>query len=158
MPALKIGAAHIALAVIASEPILRGQAVEAVHTLVTESRLWHAHIGLTGTLPIDYVAHTHMADGARTVAVAVFAALWIPALKVPVERFASVTDASRHLLFACAECARGHHLTATQLKEISRHTFRVAVALLAKGVVVSRKQKQSNATYWVVLSMEFIWN
>ena len=64
------------------------------------------------------------------------ASFGIVILEVPVERLADVADATGDLLLAGAERARGHDVAAPELEKILRHSGRVAVALLAQGVVV----------------------
>ena len=62
--------------------------------------------------------------------------LLIPALKVPVERFALVTDPSCHVLLASAQSAFGDGVAAAFGEKILGHTGGIAVALLATRVVV----------------------
>ena len=65
-----------------------------------------------------------------------FASFGVIILEVPVERLADVADAAGDLLLAGAERASGDDVAAAELEKVLRHSRRVAVALLAQGVVV----------------------
>ena len=104
---------------------------------LTLPALGSAHRGLAGALAVQLVAEPDHADGSVPVTETVLAALPVGGSEVPVKRFAGVAGPPSHGLLTLTELALGHVGTAAHGKEVVGDSVRVAVALLAQGVVES---------------------
>ena len=70
---MQVRASHVALAMVAPEGVLRGQPIVSVYALcAAPPPAFHQNVGLAGALPVTRIAHTHVADSAWSVAVAVW--------------------------------------------------------------------------------------